>query len=226
MKYIKKFNEQEKSIEDWCVEFKILDYNIIDGVVDVNDDVVISKKYLEKIPIQFGKVSKKFNCGDNLLITLERSPRKVEYGFYCYNNKLISLKGGPLEVGGNYYCQFNKIKSLEGSPIKVGGEFFCQHNKLTNLLNSPRIIGGSFYCSHNKIVSIEGYPEKIGGVSIYGNNPIDRLINLFGSLKKYKLSIEEYNYQRVDKIYRKRLERACLDAGVKMPESISGYEYI
>jgi hypothetical protein len=247
MIYIKKFNESEMSIEDWCENLSISFYTINDDTVDVNWDVILCHRELSKIPIQFGIVKGNFDCGYNKLRTLEGAPKIVNKYFNCAGNLLTSLIDCPNKIGDDFYCRGNLLTSLENSPEKVNGDFTCYNNKLTSLIDGPinvegsfncssnqltSLIGGpinvkgSFNCNYNNIKSLEGYPEKLGGFFYHSKNPIDTLINLFDSLKKYKLSIEEYNYQRVDKIYRKRLERACIDAEIQMPDFIPGYEFI
>jgi hypothetical protein len=210
MKYIKRFNEEakDKSIEDWCQELGLHKYEIVKNLVNVNDlrVVNISKKNLNKIPIQFGI---------------------IKSSFFCDNNNLTSLEGCPSNVVGSFFCHDNKLTTLEGGPRKVSGDFYCTHNKLTTLEGGPIEVGGSYNCNHNKIISLKGCPQKMRyDFFNLGHNPINKLIILFGSLKRYELSIYEYNYLRGANIIRKRLEKACEDAGIKMPELIKGYEYI
>jgi hypothetical protein len=120
----------EKSIEDWCKEFNIKEYEIKDSLVNVNGDVNLTKQKLSKIPIKFGVVEGYFSCNFNHLKTLEGVPIKVGGSFHCYHNKLISLEGGPMYVYGHYNCVNNLITSLKGSPIKVSGYFYCSGNPI------------------------------------------------------------------------------------------------
>jgi hypothetical protein len=210
MKYVKKFNEQEeKSIEDWVNRFKMKSYVIIndDNTIDVNNNVNLKKKGISKIPIQFGIVTGNFICSRNKLISLKGSPRKVDGSFSCAMNELISLDGGPKEVGLNYYCYKNKLTSLIGLPIKIEGYFDCSYNQLLSFDHLTTSAIGKIYLE---------------------NNPVYELYLVFrGSLEKYKASLD-FNYFRNNYtcINRRRFELACKDVGVRMPESIPGYEFI
>jgi hypothetical protein len=256
MKYIKKFDESEKSIEDWCKELKLNKYVIKDDIVNVNSYVNINrimiKQTLDIIPIQFGivygyfsccnhnitslKGSPKivyslFECGENKLLTLEGCPEKIKSKWFsCTHNKLKTLEGGPKEVNGLYSCDNNELTTLEGCPKEIDSLFSCTHNKLKSLEGGPVKVGENYFCSNNELITLQGRPLNFEDLYFsYGNNPICEttgLIGLFGSLERYILSIEEYNYSRGCQIYVRRFEKACLDAGIKMPNSIPGYEYI
>jgi hypothetical protein len=142
---------QERSIEDWCEYFDFKKYEIIDGVLNVNGNVILQECGLKKIPIQFGIVNGYFHCPYNELITLKGSPIEVSLHLNCYHNKLISLEGGPIKVGGNYCCEYNQLTSLEGAPKEIGQGFNCSHNILTSLENGPTKVGGNFYCKNNPV---------------------------------------------------------------------------
>jgi hypothetical protein len=118
----------EKLIEDWCVEFNFKNYEIKNGLVNVNADVNIPNRFINKIPIQFGIVTGVFDCSSNKLYSLKGSPKKVGDNFHCDCNKLISLKGGPIEVGGYFNCSNNGIISFKYGPSKLSGEFYCYFN--------------------------------------------------------------------------------------------------
>jgi hypothetical protein len=120
----------EKSIEDWCSKLGLKNYEIIDGVVNVNGNVNISWKGLTEIPIKFGIVTAEFNCSVNKLTSLEGSPEIVYNNFTCDNNQLITLEGAPKEVGGHFFCYNNKLISLDGGPNKVDGWFNCASNPI------------------------------------------------------------------------------------------------
>jgi hypothetical protein len=134
MKYLKKFNEEyELSIEDWCSELYLDEYDISnDGVVDVKYSVTIYKKY-DKIPIQFGKIHGYFKCQRVNLKTLEGCPREVLLSFDCSDNKLESLAGGPEIVKGGYYCYKNKLISLEGCPKKMKAKMITYGNPIYDI---------------------------------------------------------------------------------------------
>jgi hypothetical protein len=208
MKYLKKFNEQEKSIEDWCKFFKLKNYKICSesGVVDVSFANIAGLK-LHEIPIQFGIVSGIFRCDNNLLTTLKGSPEKMDGSLICNNNHLITLDGCPKVIGWKFNCSYNLLKTLEGGPEKVKYNYTCHNNMLRTLEGAPeeKNIGGSFDCEDNKIHSI---------------------YEIFNSLDKYKTSLD-YKYLRGNNIIERRFKAACEDAHIDMPYyAPDGYKYI
>jgi hypothetical protein len=226
MKYIKKFNEQEKSIEDWCEKFCPIKYIInSDNTVDTNAPVNISHKNIDIIPIQFRYVTGHFVCCNNNLITLKGCPEKVSYFFSCSDNKLKTLEGGPKEVNDFYSCKRNELTTLEGAPKKVGGYFNCSDNKLKTLEGGPKEVNGFYSCEANNLITLDGCANKIDGLFYCIDNPIFAVYVLFLTYERYKTSLD-YKYLRGDKIYKKRLEKACIEANVDVPDSIPGYEYI
>jgi hypothetical protein len=152
-----------------------------DGSIDYDGDVDLSDKDLEKLPFNFRKVTRHFNCSDNKLTSLEGAPKEVGGGFYCSINRLTSLNGAPKEVGMDFDCSFNKLTSLKGAPKEVGGYFNCSHNNLTSLEGSPEKVGGYFVCFNNKLTSLEGAPKEVGGDFNCNSN---NLTSLEGSPEK------------------------------------------
>jgi hypothetical protein len=226
MKYLKRFNEQEKSIEDWCEYFNIKHYTINkDGTVDVNYKVFINNIHLQDIPIQFGVVGDYFGCRNNELTSLKGSPISVYGGFNCQGNKLITLEYSPVSVSGDYDCSDNKLRSLKGCPNKMGGAFICSDNELKTLEDGPKEVNFYYSCSINKLITLEGAPEKFNGEFFCQHNPIYEVYELFGYLEKYKDSLD-YKYLRGTNIVRGRFKKACEDAGVDFPDFIYGYKYI
>ena len=109
-----------------------------DGSIDVDGDVFLSKRGLERIPVKFRKVTGNFYCLDNELSSLEGCPEKVDGYFYCYNNNLTSLEGGPERVGGDFHCGRNNLTTLKGCPERVGGDFHCYENNLPkHIMDNP-----------------------------------------------------------------------------------------
>lgn len=94
-------------IDRKCKEFGISNYTITDNIVDVNGNVNLFDKNLNKIPIKFGKVTGNFTCAHNRLTNLENCPKWV---------------------GGNFYCQSNNLESIIG-PDYIGGDLFMDHPK-------------------------------------------------------------------------------------------------
>jgi hypothetical protein len=227
MKYLKKFNEQENSIKDWLDIFKIEEYEIDkDGFINVNEDTeLFILMNLIEIPIKFGIIKGSFDCSVNKLLSLKNSPKKVFGNFSCSDNKLTSLIGGPKDVSGNYKCYVNSLIKLEGCPKELFGDFDCNTNILTTLVGGPVKVSGFYSCKDNKLTSLEGLPYKIGGRFTCEDNPIFEIFKLFGTLERYKASLD-YNYLRGTNIIQRRFERACNDAEIDAPEFIRGYNYV
>ena len=133
MKYIKIY-EDFKDINSICEKYKIENYTIVDGKVNVNGNVNLTYRGLTKLPISFGVVTGDFNCGYNNLTTLEGCPSSVGGNFYCNTNQLTSLEGGPNSVGEDFSCSGNELTSLEGCPDSIGaaiwGYFSCYDNPI------------------------------------------------------------------------------------------------
>jgi hypothetical protein len=190
-----KESKSRKEIEDICHKYFIYGYTINeDGSIDVEGNVELASKRLEKIPLNFRHVSGSFYCESNReLSSLEGCPETVGGNFHCFytniktleggpktvgdyygasNNKLISLEGGPNEVGGAFLCYKNELVSLVGGPKKVGGSYRCTDNKLTSLVGAPDYVGGTFRCDSNKLNNLEGSPKTINGLffNASGNN--------------------------------------------------------
>jgi hypothetical protein len=225
MKYLKKFEESEKSLKELCKNLKLNDYNINEyNTVDVNEDVVIKRSTLKKLPLQFNIVNGNFNCSDSILSTLEGAPKKVSGSFDCSDNMLSSLENGPVKVGDSYYCSDNILENLLGCPEKINGSFHCKSNYLTSLKNGPKIVDVYYTCWNNNLISLEGLPEKLPRID-YMLNPICEIIKIFGSLNEYLISLD-YNYLRGTDIVSGRFIKACENADVIVPDSIRGYNYI
>lgn len=146
---------EDKHMTDYiCLTHSIKNYTIgSDGIIDVDGDLNLSFKGLEKLPLNFGEVRGDFNCSNNQLLTLEGSPKKISGSFYCNKNRLRSLKGGPEE------------------PVDF---MTCAGNNLINLEGMPRVENG-FNCIRNRLLSLEGYNYVGGNIDIY-QNPIHEII--------------------------------------------------
>lgn len=169
-------SQTEKSVKEICEEYRIKNWSInSEGLVDVDGGVYLSVKGLTKIPLKFGNVTGDFDCNDNLLTSLEGSPREVGGSFYCASNQLTSLEGAPENLSGNFYCCDNQLTTLEGSPKEVGGYFNCSSNKLTTLEGGPKEVGGYFNCSDNQLTSLEESPKSVGHDFICSYNKLASL---------------------------------------------------
>lgn len=61
-----------KTIEEWCKKLNIKNYIInADGTVDIDGDVNIFDRNLDRIPIKFGIVTGYFCCSRNKLKILK-----------------------------------------------------------------------------------------------------------------------------------------------------------
>jgi hypothetical protein len=161
------FPTSKEEVEIVLKKHNIENYKINgDLSVDVDGDVVLfNDKKLVSIPVNFGKVSGRFNCYNSRLTSLKGAPREVGGDFWCAGNKLTSLKGAPLEVGGNFSCYSNELTSLQGAPREIVGNFDCSHNQLTSLQGAPREVGGHFDALKNpNLKSLDGIGTVYGGI--------------------------------------------------------------
>jgi len=117
------------------------------GLVDIRGSFNFLEKGAEDFfGVEFGNVTKDFDCSGNQLQSLKGAPQKVDGDFRCFCNQLQSLEGAPQEVGGDFICSRNQLQSLEGAPQKIGGKFFCNGNPLQSLEAAPKQINGFFLC--------------------------------------------------------------------------------
>ena len=178
------FFKTKEETKDWLDEVSIGKYTINDDLtVDVDGDVDLNNKKLEKIPVKFKSIGGYFNCGSNQLTSLEGCPKSVGGHFNCNSNKLTSLDGSPESVGGHFYCNSNKLTSLDGSPDSVGGHFYCRYNQLTNLDGSPESVGGSFYCDHNPIEEV---------YNLFNNKECVKWLNEYGVIRGDKIILNNF----------------------------------
>ena len=168
-------NNFEEYISFLCDKYKIRNWSINNGLVDVNGYVILSDIGLDKLPINFGKVNGGFYCQNNNLTTLKGSPRYVGGHFWCQDNELTTLEEGPIEVGEDFKCDHNQLTTLKGSPMSMNGSFICNNNNLKTLEYSPRIIGRDFMCNNNHLVSLSGCPDEIKGDFSFSKNNVENL---------------------------------------------------
>ena len=171
-----------RDIDLMCKKYRIGNYTINeDGTIDVDGDVRLYNKVLNRLPLKFGKVSGNFYCGNNELKSLEGSPEKVGGYFYCDQNRLTSLQGSPREVGGGFYCSNNKLTSLEGSPRSVGDDFYCSYNQLTSLEGISKYISGLGLINFesNKLIDVKGVKDGWRGRFYVEDNPVHQIFKLF-----------------------------------------------
>jgi hypothetical protein len=219
------FNFNRFRLESICKKYGIENYTINKGLVDIDGDVDLSNRRLNKLPVNFGIVTGTFDCSSNLLTSLEGSPREVGGYFYCRYNQLTTLEGSPKEVGGHFNCSKNQLRTLEGGPTEVSGSFICYSNLLTSLEGSPSKVGSGFYCRDNQLRTLKGISEIDGDLYLDGN-PINNIGILFKNTKQFLELLNDYNFIYKDKIIKSRFEQACIDAGITMPKEIEDYDII
>lgn len=89
------------AVKQWLDSMEIKKYVINDDLsVDVNGDVLLYKKGLTELPIQFNRVDGFFNCG---------------------NNQLTSFKNFPIYIGGYFQYKDNPfpIEIFEERPETI-----------------------------------------------------------------------------------------------------------
>ena len=204
MKYLKLF-ENFEDIHKICKKYGIEDYTINpDGSIDVDGNVYLYGKKLDKLPLTFNDVSGYFDCSNNNLTTLEGAPKSVGGYFSCSDNNLTTLLGGPQSVVGDFDCRFNNLTTLEG----------C-----------PQSIGGSLWCQSNKILTFEGAPNHVGGVFNCNTNPIFNIWDLFKDYSKVEL-LNDLDPIRGEDILMDRLNTFLSMIGLDEVESVKGYNCI
>lgn len=140
------FNTKE-DISRWLKSNHIKDFRILDdNSVNVTGDVRLTGalENFQKLPVNFNEVNGNFDISDNVLTSLEGSPKKVKGDFLAHKNELVSLKGGPKEVSKNFVILKNNISSLQFSPAFVGEDYICSNNPITSLEGICSVEGSVF----------------------------------------------------------------------------------
>jgi len=175
------FLKTKEEAESWLKEMGVKKFLIADSdksfIIHVNGPVDLTKKNLDYIPVQFGKIIGNFSVGDNPnLESLKGSPEEVTGKFSCaMNRKITSLEFGPKKVGGLYNIRQCSLRDLKHSPKEVGGNFNAFGNGLTSLIGAPRHIGKDFAVYYNNLETLEGIPETVGGTLNISKNKIKKL---------------------------------------------------
>lgn len=161
----------------------------------------------------------------NSLTKLDGCPIVLE-NFDCSNNKLKSLEGSPQQVTGDMECAHNKLKNLKGAPEDVGDYFLCNSNQLTSWEGIPKQIGGELVSSENPdLYDPKFYPESVGGIDV-DDCPIDEVFDIFQKDEEQFLDSMVYNYIQGNKIIKFKLEEACNEFDIEIPNYVWGYEII
>lgn len=134
MKYLKLFEnyQSESEVAEICEKFRIKNWSLVDGLVNVDGDVTLTLSKITNIPLKFGTVTGNFFCSSNYLSSLEGCPNRVGGEFDCRFNEITSLEGCPKSVGGDFYCYDNNIREFTGIKY-IGGDLICYNNPIGNI---------------------------------------------------------------------------------------------
>jgi len=161
----------ELEINNFCRRYNIRAYAINEDMsIDVDGFVDISNcDFVGELPLNFNKVSGKFDCSSNELTTLKGCPKEVGGKFDCFNNILTDLKYCPEVVGGSFHCDDNEITTLEYCPKEVGGFFNCNRNDIPDLIGFDTKFEENIYTKGNPIGEIfhNGTYDFIKAFKIY-----------------------------------------------------------
>jgi hypothetical protein len=135
MKYLQRY-ENHEDIKSICIKYDIHSYTInADGTIDVADDVLLDRRYLNKLPLNFGHANGTFTCRFNNLTSLKGCPKSVRCDFSCSDNKLTTLEDCPKSTA-DFYCNSNHIDTFEGLDfIHIRGYFYCSGNPIWYIWN-------------------------------------------------------------------------------------------
>jgi len=177
MKYLKMFegHQSESEVAKICRRYRIRNWSLVDGLVNVDGDVHLDNIGLTELPLKFGTVTGTFDCR--------------------WNN-LMSLVGCPNRVGGSFHCS-NNLRSLVGCPNRVGGNFNCSGNKLSSLEGCPKYVGSDFYCQWNNIREFDGIKYIVESFNILKSN-LDDKYDLKFKLKNNSINVEIYFPEKID----------------------------
>ena len=145
--------------------------DIVDNMVHVKGNVVITNKQIKSIDVQFGDVSGNFSCHNCYdLLSLNGSPKTCKY-FDCSDCiSLTDLTGSPDQVD-IFICEdCINLKSLKGGPYIVNEKFTCRDcRNLESIDWYPISLDGSFVCSGcSSLKSFEGLPNIIYNLDCVG----------------------------------------------------------
>ena len=133
-----------EEIKHWLDDHNIENYTIrSDGVVNVDGRVDLSHIKELTLPVQFGKVTGKFDVCSSFLTSLKGVPEIVVGDFNCGGTHISSLEYAPQFVGGYFSCYNTYITSLSGVDKRIkqlNGTFYCVENA-THLLGILLIKG-------------------------------------------------------------------------------------
>lgn len=207
-------SELEVVCDKICKLLYLRNYQIVKGIVNVEDTVMLDSrslhgsKKIQTIPVKFGI---------------------IEGSFFCDRNALISLDGSPKEVGKTFDCHENSLKTLTGCPEIIGSDFHCGENLLTSLVYGPKSVNGFYSFSNNHIYELTGFCEDFDGDVFYHNNPVEEVLDLFGEtgdkLGKVIDLLNELDVIRQNEIVLDRLVDVGYQFGLEIPDTITFKNY-
>lgn len=86
-----------------CDPVDLGEVRMVNGRLDVEGIVILSYRYLTKLPFKFGKVGGSFWGSHNRLTSLEGAPREVGDDFRCENNNLPEDIEMPAGIKGDFF---------------------------------------------------------------------------------------------------------------------------
>ncbi len=120
--------------------------------------------------IKFGLIEGDFKVKDNVLQSLDGSPREVTGVFDVSGNAITSIKGAPEKVKRGFIISNNDISSLEGGPTSVGHEYMCSRNpRLKSLKGLPDKFN-VLYAEDCNLSDLDHLPKKLEAVYARNNN--------------------------------------------------------
>jgi hypothetical protein len=172
-----------------------------DLTVDVDGDVLFSRKSQTQLPINFRTVTGCFSILDcKKLTTLKGCPQHVGSIFEVRNaQNLRSLEHGPQTVGESYIVFNSSIKSLEHCPTDIPERFIIEYCYfITSLKGCPEKIGERFSISNCQYLkSLDYLPKEIlGKVYLFNCDKVFNLLRIFKikgvkSIRFHKNPIED-----------------------------------
>ena len=164
----------EESISKVCKSWNIENFKIVDGLVNVDGDVILSNMNFNQILLNFGEVTGHFKCN---------------------KNNLISLEGAPKVVGGNFNCSYNELSSLDHCPKTIGGWFDTSYNKISNLSEIPSV-AREINIDHNPIDELFYLWSDVEGNRKYPwPTSHRRNITYDTTLPQFRLSVPQSKYK-------------------------------
>lgn len=105
------------------------------GEVHVQGNVIAKIHAMDRLPVQFGKVTGKFQLGKQPnLMSLEGSPTYVGGDYYLKGELFTSLKGAPNFVGRVFRASSPQLGSLDHLPTQGSGDYLIMYTPTLPLL--------------------------------------------------------------------------------------------